>query len=75
MYRDAHLRAWVSCDYAVIQHSPRAGVQFYTPHPLEQMFYSVGCPLQINEITVCLAFEEEHFWSLIQVRLLKSLYS
>ena len=47
------------------------------PHPLEQMFYPDGCALQINEITVSvyLAYEEEHFWSLIQVRILESLYN
>ena len=37
---------------------------------LEQM--TAYCPggyhLQINEITIYLAHEEEHFWSLIQVR-------
>ena len=43
------------------------------PQPMEQMFCSGGCALQINEITVCLTHEGEYFQSFIQVRLLKSL--
>ena len=55
MYRDAHLQAWATCDYTIIQQSLRAGVKFHTPHPLEQMpAYCPGqCVLQINEIKVC----------------------
>ena len=40
------------------------------PHLMEQM--TAYCPgghhLQMNEFTVYLAHENEHFWSLIQVR-------